>query len=1132
MPSPGGPSYLPAPSPPKPGIVSRARSYLPRGGTLPDDVWRTRHRGILVVLWLHVPALFLLAVARGNSLLHCLVEAAVVASPAVAAQLSMSRRRESTIFASLGLMTASATLVHLSGGVIEAHFHFLVMVGIVMLYQDWWPFLVSIGFVLIHHGVVGVLAPHDVYNHKGAWEHPWTWAGIHASAILAMSIAGAANWRLNERSQSQLALLAAIVASSDDAIYGWSLEGLVNSWNRGAEELFGYASAEIVGHPFEVLVPADRSPEVTTRLADVRHGARVEPFDTWRVRKDGTVVAVSVTVSAVRDIDGNVVGGATIARDITDRRQAEEALRESQERTRRIIDTAQDAYVGIDGGGRIADWNESAERAFGWSRAEAIGRSLQTVVPPALGGPTADHLARYLTADAEDRLDGRMEVIAVHRDGHQFPIEVAISRVGTGAGRHFSAFIRDISTRKQNEQELQHTLSLLAATLESTADGILVTGAGERITNFNRKFAEIWDLPEAGLDGGDGYSAIAMVLDKVTDPDAFIARIRDISVHPDAASSDTLFLRDGRIMERWSEPQRVGGTAVGRVWSFRDVTIRRQLEVELAEARDKALESSKLKSEFLATMSHEIRTPMNGVIGLTGLLLDSGLTETQHQYADGVRASGEALLGIINDILDFSKIEAGKLELEAVDFDVAEAIDDVAALVAQSAGAKGLELVADCRPEVPTMLRGDVGRLRQILLNLASNAVKFTQDGEVVIRAGLAAWPADDTGALLVRFEVVDTGIGIAPTTADKLFEPFAQADASTTRRYGGTGLGLAICRRLAEAMGGSIGVDSDPGAGSTFWLELPLERASAPAVKRTGSTDLLRGLRVLVVDDNQTNRLVLGSQLLAWDISADLAPDAFVALDHLRHAAAAGRPYELALVDMAMPDMDGLELARVIRADPALRSLRLVLLSSLTVSAQEAVEAGFAVRLTKPARLTQLHDAIVRAMAPAPVPVTAPAPSTTAATGAIGRRLLIVEDNAINQAVAKGMVARLGYDCDVAGNGIEALEALERRRYDAVLMDCQMPDMDGFEATREIRRRPAPTSDVPIIAMTASALMEDRGRCLAAGMDDYLSKPIKSGDLQLVLSRFLPVGGAPGEIPGGNGANAPCRPGADEPTQ
>jgi PAS domain S-box-containing protein len=969
-------------------LRARLRAFLPRGGTLPDDVWRSRHRGILLLLWMHVPALLVFALVRGNRWYHAILEAGVVAGPALAGSLSASRRRESTLFTAVGLMTASAVLVHLSGGMIEAHFHFFVMVGVVVLYQDWLPFLIAIAFVVLHHGILGVLSPHDVYNHRGAWEQPWIWAGVHGAAILAMSVAGIANWKLNERSQSQLARMAAIVASSQDAIYGWTVDGLVNSWNRGATELFGYTQDEIIGRPFTILVPPNAAADVTPRMADILRGRRVEPFDTVRKRKDGRVVEVSVTVSAVRDLNGQVVGGATIARDITDRREAERALRAGEE--------------------------------------------------------------------------------------------------------------------------------LLGATLESTADGILVIGPDGRIAIVNRKFAEMWGVSISALEGQIATNALAPVLAGLTDPDAFVRTISALARHPDAESNDTVHFADGRTFERYSEPQRVDGAVVGRVWSFRDVTGRKRLEAELARARDEALESSKAKSEFLATMSHEIRTPMNGVIGLTGLLLDSGLNENQHQYADGVRASGEALLGIINDILDFSKIEAGKLELETVDFSLAEAIDDVATLVAESARAKRLELVTYCHPAVPTVLRGDVGRVRQVLLNLASNAVKFTGAGEVLICAGLGASGTENI--VSIRMKVVDTGIGIAAQDAERLFEPFSQADASTTRQYGGTGLGLAICRRLAEAMGGTIGVDSDPGRGSTFWVELPFARATSAGTPPPTTPKLPSGLRVLVVDDNDTNRLVLGAQLLAWDIPADVAADGFAALDRLRHAAGRGRPYDLALVDMAMPGMNGLELARTVTADPALRSVRLVLLSSVVVDSEEAAGAGFAVRLTKPARLPQLHDAVRRALAPPEVATRTSARPSPLRIHTRGR-LLIVEDNAINQAVAKGIAAKLGFDCDVAGNGLEALEALARRRYDAVLMDCQMPEMDGYQATGEIRRGPAPTNCVPIVAMTAGALVEDRDRCLRAGMDDYLPKPIKARDLDAVLRRIVPenhVAGAHNAAPQG----------------
>ena len=1083
-----------------------AALHLPAGGTLPEDVWRSRHRGILFLLWFHVPALFVFGLARGKTLGHALLDVSVIAGLALLAQRTTDLRRASTVFASMGLMLSSAVLVHLSGGVIEAHFHFFVMVGVVVLYQDWLPFLVAIAFVVLHHGVMGVISPHDVYDHKSAWDHPWTWAAIHGGSIMAMSVVGIVNWKLNERSQAQVASLAAIVASSSEAIYRWTGDGTIISWNQGAADLYGYSAEEMIGRRFADLVPPERAGEVQRVLDRVREGAHVEAFDTERVGKDGRRVTVALTVSPVRDSDGVVVGGATIARDITERRRAEEALRASEARTRTIIDTARGAFVGTDAAGRITDWNHMAEVMFGWTAEEATGRPLAgTVLPvhPAEGGEGPTGLFRSLGTGDGPLADGVVEATGMHRDGHGFPIEVAAWRVGTGDDEHVSAFIHDITERKRDEQALQETASLLEATLDSTANGILVVDVDGRISTFNRRFAEMWRIPDSVLASGDDRDALAVALDQLQDPDVFVAKVEELYGQPEAESQDTLLFKDGREFERLSKPLRMAGRVAGRVWSFQDVTERKRLEAELGAARDAALESSRMKSEFLATMSHEIRTPMNGVIGLTGLLLDTPLSDTQREYAEGVRASGEALLGIINDILDFSKIEAGKLELEMVDFDLAHALDEVVGLVAEQARAKGLELVAYCHPGVPAMVRGDVGRLRQVLLNLLSNAVKFTATGEVVMRAGVRAAAVEDQ--VVVHVEVADTGIGIDPETAGRLFQPFSQADASTTRRYGGTGLGLAISRRLTEAMGGTIGLESRVGQGSTFWVDVPVGRPAHEVRTIDPADQPLGGLRVLVVDDNRTNRLVLAAQLLAWNVEADLAPDAYAALHHLRRAAADAKPYALAVVDMGMPGMDGLELGRIVSGDPSLASVRLVLLSSFIVEAEVAAAAGFVARLTKPARLAQLHDALVRAVGSAPAAAAAaPAAVRIRTPGVPKKRLLVVEDNAINQVVAKGLVATLGYGCDVAGNGIEALEALDRQHYDAVLMDCRMPEMDGFEATAQIRRREGDAHLLPIIAMTAGALVEDRERCLAAGMDDYLSKPLQAGDLDRILRRWL----------------------------
>jgi len=365
----------------------------------------------------------------------------------------------------------------------------------------------------------------------------------------------------------------------------------------------------------------------------------------------------------------------------------------------------------------------------------------------------------------------------------------------------------------------------------------------------------------------------------------------------------------------------------------------------------------------------------------------------------------------------------------------------------------------------------------------------------------------------MVRFEVSDTGVGVDPAMAERLFEPFSQADASTTRRYGGTGLGLAICRRLAEAMGGSVGVDSADGRGSTFWLRLPLEPATDALPATPVAGHWLAGRRVLVVDDNQTNRLVLASQLRAWDIDVDLAPDAEAALDRLRHVADGGMaPYDMAVLDMAMPGTDGLDLARMITADSGLGTPRLLLLSSVSVEADVAAEAGFTARLTKPVRLASLYDALVRAVMPAPTDANRDSPAPAVPAGSRGT-LLIVEDHAINQEVARGIAAKLGYSSDAAGDGVEALAALELRAYDGVLMDCHMPEMDGFQATAEIRRREAGGAHVPIIAMTAGAMVADREKCLAAGMDAYLSKPVNAAELEAMLNRWVPSARPPDPV-------------------
>jgi PAS domain S-box-containing protein len=808
--------------------------------------------------------------------------------------------------------------------------------------------------------------------------------------------------------------------------------------------------------------------------------------------------------------------------DITERKRAEDARRDSEARYQFLAESMADVVFTVDIDLQTTYVSPSIERMLGYTPEERMAQTVdqqltlksQELVLEAL----AVELEREKKGGADPDRSQTLELEYYHKDGSIRHLVTYIRGIRDGEGNLTGIYgsHHDITDRKRLEEALRESEALHRILLDNLPAGVVIVDPFTRvIERVNDHVAALFGAPVAHLLGRRCHSLLCPASEGA-------CPVCDLGMAVDNSEREML-RKDGSRLPILKTVKRIQlGGQEKLLECFVDVSERkraeeelqrtnRQLEETTIRANEMALRAEMAniaKSEFLANMSHEIRTPMNGVIGMTGLLLDTELNEEQRKYAGIVQSSGESLLAIVNDILDFSKLEAGKLDMETLDFDLRAMLDDFAATLALRANDKGIEFICAAEPDIPTWLRGDPGRLRQILTNLTGNAVKFTQHGEIAVRASLVS--ETDTEAVL-RFSVKDTGIGIPAAKQGILFQKFTQADASTTRQYGGTGLGLAISKQLVARMGGEIGIVSEEGAGSEFWFTIRLGK-QARRQHSVAPPASICGVHVLIVDDNATNREVVMTQLRAWGVRAEAAPDGPTALRTLHRARDAGDPFLAAILDMQMPGMDGAVLARIIRDDETLRDTRLVLLSSLGQrgDARKMEESGFSAYLTKPVRHADLLGCLSAALKGTTADQRVQPIITRHAIREMRRspvRILLAEDNITNQMVAVGILKNLGLRADAVANGAEAVRALETLPYELVLMDVQMPVMDGLEATREIRnpRSAVANHGIPIIAMTAHAMQGDRERFITAGMNDYVTKPVDPRALAEVLEKWLP---------------------------